>query len=133
MEARARAETADNRRYRWLGNRPRWQVRQLMARCRLMVLTSEMEGGANVISEAIVASLPVISTRISGSIGLLGDDHPGYFEIGDTEGLASLMSHCETSPDFLRQLEERSRTLAPLFDPAREKDAWRDLLRELFL
>ncbi len=133
MEALARAETAENRRYKWLGDRPRWQVRRLMAKSRLMVLSSEMEGGANVVSEALVAHLAVVSTRIAGSIGMLGADHAGYFEIGDTEGLAALMSRCETDPAFLRRLEERSRELALLYEPAREEAAWKDLLAEIGL
>ena len=133
MEALARSETAANPRYRWLGDRPRWQVRRLMAKSRLMVLSSKMEGGANVVSEAIVAHLAVVSTEISGSIGMLGRDYPGYFEVGDTEGLAALLVRCETSPAFLKTLEDRSRELAPLYDPAREQQAWADLLEELGL
>ncbi len=133
MAALARSETVENPRYRWLGDRPRWQVRRLMAKSRLMVLSSKMEGGANVVSEAIVAHLPVLSTEIAGSIGMLGEDHAGYFEIGDTEGLAAMLTRCETNPAFLRRLEERSRELAPLYDPAREQTAWADLLKELGL
>ncbi len=131
MAALARSETAENPRYKWLGDRPRWQVRRLMASSRLMVLSSKMEGGANVVSEAIVAHLPVVSTRISGSIGMLGEDHAGYFEVGDTEGLAALLHRCETEPEFLQRLEARSRELAPLYDPAREVEAWAELLAEL--
>ncbi len=131
MAALARLEMEENPRYKWLGDRPRWQVRQLMAKSRLMVLSSKMEGGANVVSEAIVAHLPVVSTRISGSIGMLGEDHAGYFEIGDTKGLAALLARCETDPDFLRGLEVRSRELAPLYDPDREVEAWAELVGEL--
>ncbi len=133
MAAQAREEMARNPRYKWLGDRPRWQVRQLMAKSRLMVLSSEMEGGANVVSEAIVAHLPVISTEIAGSIGMLGEDHEGYFRVGDTEGLADLLMKCETDSAFLGRLEERSRELAPLYDPAREVEAWAELLGELGL
>ncbi len=133
MEALARDEMARNRRYKWLGDRPRWQVRRLMAKSRLMVLSSKMEGGANVVSEAIVAHLPMVSTEISGSIGMLGEDYAGYFEVGDTEGLAALLMRCETDQAFLRRLEERSRVLAPLYEPAREEEAWADLLGELGL
>jgi hypothetical protein len=35
-----------------------------------------MEGGANVISEAIVDGIPVIASRIDGSVGLLGAEYP---------------------------------------------------------
>ncbi len=133
MTALARDEMVRNPRYKWLGDRPRWQVRQLMAKSRLMVLSSEMEGGANVVSEAIVAHLPVISTEIAGSIGMLGEDHEGYFQVGDTEALATLLTRCETDSAFLGRLEARSRQLAPLYDPARELEAWAELLGELGL
>ena len=51
-----------------------------------------MEGGANVISESLVARVPVIASEIAGSIGLLGRrDYPGYFPVRDTAALAALL------------------------------------------
>ena len=131
MERRAVAEAARNPRYRWLGELPRWKALRLLARSRLLVLTSKMEGGANVVSEAIVAGVPVISSRISGSIGMLGDDYPGYFEVGDTKDLAALLHRAESNPTFLRDLRERVCRLAPLYRPAKESDAWQAILHEL--
>ena len=91
-----------------------------------------MEGGANALGEAIVAGLPVLASRIAGSVGILGDDYPGYFEVGDTRELAHLMLRCETAPRFLADLAKRCRSLAELFDPALEQAAWRELVEELF-
>src|SRR6516165_5156836 len=68
---RAHAEMRGNPRYRWRGDRPRAQVRRLLARVRAMVLSSRSEGGANVISEAAVARVPILASRIEGSVGLL--------------------------------------------------------------
>ena len=84
MAEQARAEVAVNPRYRWLGEVARGQALRLLGRCRLLVLTSELEGGANVVSEALAASVPVLSSHIAGSVGLLGADYPGYFPVGDT-------------------------------------------------
>src|SRR5262249_53992032 len=50
MAARARREAAENPRYRFLGGRPRLESRRLVAGCQALVLSSRMEGGANVIS-----------------------------------------------------------------------------------
>ena len=50
-----------------------------------------MEGGANVVSEAIAVGVPVVGVAHPGSVGLLGEDYPGYFPVGDTEGLAALL------------------------------------------
>jgi putative glycosyltransferase (TIGR04348 family) len=95
---RARAEMAANPRYVWRGDVSGAAVRKLMARARLMVLSSIMEGGANVISEALVADLPVLASEIAGSIGLLGRDHPGYYPTGDTAALARLLTRAENDP-----------------------------------
>jgi len=131
MEKEARAEAASNPRYRWLGEHPRWKTLRILSRCRLLVLSSKMEGGANVVSEATVCSVPTISSRIAGSIGLLGPDYPGYFPTGDTKALAALLKRAETDPDFYRSLKTWCGRLKPLFDPARERKSWKELLREV--
>lgn len=130
MERRARSEVASNPRYRWLGELPRWQARRRLARSRLLVLTSKMEGGANVVSEALADGVPVVSSRISGSVGMLGEDYPGYFPVGDTRALAELMRRAEQEPRFLRTLTTWCRKRAEITAPARERESWRQLLTE---
>jgi glycosyltransferase involved in cell wall biosynthesis len=131
MEHQARAEQAGNPRYRWLGELPRRRALRTLARCRLLALTSVSEGGANAISEAVTASVPVLSSRIPGSVGLLGADYPGYFPVGDTAALAGLLHRAETDELFRGELGRRCDALRPLFDPARERRSWEELLREL--
>lgn len=127
----AQEEMRRNPRYRWLGEMPGWKARRLIARSRCLALTSKMEGGANVISEALAASTPILSSRIPGSIGLLGEDYPGYFEVGDTAGLTKLMQRAESDPQFYAALKERCVRLKSLVDPTLELESWRALLREL--
>lgn len=127
----AAREQRSNPRYRWVGALSRPRARQLIASSRLMVLSSLLEGGANVISEAAVDHVPVLASRIPGSIGLLGAGYPGYFPVGDTQALARLLERAETDPGFYRDLKARCARLAPLFRPARERAAWRALLEEL--
>jgi putative glycosyltransferase (TIGR04348 family) len=129
--AAAKAEMANNPRYVWRGDRPRADVRRLLGRARAMVLSSRSEGGANVISEAVAASLPVLATRIDGSVGLLGRDYPGYFPVGDTEALARLLTRIETNSAFLKRINRAIARRAYLFRPAREKAQWRALLEEI--
>ncbi len=124
----ARKETETNPRYRWLGPLPFDRARELLASSRLLVLSSRDEGGANVISEAIVAEVPVLSTDIPGSRGLLGDDYPGYYSVGDDKGLANLLLRAESEPAFLAELEEHCARLSPCFTPEGERAAWRGLL-----
>jgi putative glycosyltransferase (TIGR04348 family) len=129
--AAARHEQAGNPRYRWLGPLPRWRALRLLARARALVLTSRLEGGANVVSEALACKVPVLSSRIPGSIGILGAAYPGYFEAGDTRGLADLFARAENGRAFLADLRARCSSLASLVSPARERESWRQLLREL--
>lgn len=128
---RAEQEERENARYRWLGDLPQDEAQRLLARSRLLVLTSQLEGGANVISEALAIGVPVVSSRISGSVGILGDDYPGYFTTGDTAELARLLRKLETDPGAYRKLEARCEALRPLVDPNRERAAWSTLLQRL--
>ncbi|MFQ5720554.1 MAG: selenoneine biosynthesis selenosugar synthase SenB [Acidobacteriota bacterium] len=130
MARRARAESARNPRYLWLGDLPRWQALARLRRCRLAVNSSRAEGGANAVSEAIANGVPVVASRIPGNVGLLGAGHPGYFPAGDTQRLAALLRRAETSPDFLRRLQAVGEQRRALFDPARERREWRRLLAE---
>lgn len=131
MAQQARAEAVRNPRYRWLGELPRWKALRVLARSHLLVLTSIMEGGANVISEAIAASVPVLSSRIPGSVGLLGPGYAGYFPVGDTEALAALLHRAETDAQFYEKLKTWCRRLRPLVAPGGERQAWRKLIGEL--
>jgi glycosyltransferase involved in cell wall biosynthesis len=131
MEQQACDEMAGNPRYRWLGELPRWKALRVLARCRLLSLTSVMEGGANVVTEAITCGVPVVSSRIPGSIGLLGAEYPGYFPTGDTQALAALLHQAETDAAFYGDLKARCERLRWLADPAEERRRWAALLDEL--
>jgi putative glycosyltransferase (TIGR04348 family) len=134
LGAAAAAESATNPHYDWLGPRPREEALDLLARSRLLVLTSRHEGGANVISEALAARLPIVCSAIPGSTGLLGEDYPGYFPAGDSSALARALYDAEQdSGGYYRALRDHCATLAGLVDPERERRAWASLLTELAL
>lgn len=130
MARRAQQEAEVNPRYRWVGDVPRREAKRILARSRLLVLSSKMEGGANVVSEALACKVPILSSRIAGSVGLLGEDYPGYFSVGDTQGLANLLIRAETDESFYKLLNEHCAKRAYLVDPARERRAWQELLSE---
>ncbi len=131
MERRALEEMARNNRYQWRGEVPNWKARRLLARSRLLVLSSKMEGGANVVSEAIAASVPILASKISGSIGLLGKDYPGYFDVGTTRQLADLMKRCEHDGDFYGELHSQVKQLTPNFTPRCEQESLRQLVADV--
>ena len=128
LACQARDEMAANDRYRWLGDLPRWKAQRLLARSRLLLVTSIAEGGANVISEALACSVPVVSSRIPGSVGLLGEGYPGYFTVGEEKELADILGQAERDPAFYKELCAACADLRPLFEPAREQATWKAIL-----
>jgi glycosyltransferase involved in cell wall biosynthesis len=82
-----------------------------------------MEGGAQVVIEAITAHTAVIASRIDGNMGLLGRDYPGLFKVGDAAGAARLVERAITEPAFMRRLVRACEGRAPRFAPAREAAA----------
>ena len=131
MAEGARREMATNPRYEWLGDLPHEDTLAVMARCRLVALTSLSEGGPAVISEAVVAGVPVLATRVAGCVGMLGDDYPGLFPPADTAALAALLGRAERDPVFYADLAAACSGRRPLFEPAAELDSWRRLVAEL--
>ncbi len=127
-QRRAQDEMKRNPRYHWYGEVPHWRVRRVYGQSRLMVLSSVMEGGANVISEACVSGLPVIASRIDGSIGLLGNDYPGYYPVQDTDALRRRLLQAEHEPDYLTRLRQHCRARAVDFTPQREQQALQRLV-----
>jgi putative glycosyltransferase (TIGR04348 family) len=131
MAERARHEAVANPRYQWLGDLPHDDALAIMARCRLVALTSLSEGGPAVIPEAIVAGVPLVASRVAGCIGMLGDDYPGLFPPGDTSALAQLFGRAEQDPAFYESLQLACERLWPRFRPEAEAAAWQSLLAEL--
>ncbi len=127
----AEAEQQRNPRYVWRGDLPHEQALRLLAGSHLLALTSVLEGGANAVSEAIAAGVPVLSSFIPGSTGILGADYPGYFPVGDTHALCLLMQHAEMNSAFYSELGRRINDLKPLVDPSRERESWKALLDEM--
>ena len=131
MERRARAEMRTNPRYVWYGALSRQRTLSLLAGSKVCVLSSLMEGGANVLSEAIVVGTPVLASRIPGNVGILGKNYPGLFRARDTKRLTQLMLRAETDREFMDHLRRHVHELAALFGPGRERTAWSSLLAGL--
>jgi putative glycosyltransferase (TIGR04348 family) len=117
----ARAAQRTTAGYRWLGNLPRAEARQHIKRAHVLVNSSLMEGGAQVIVEAVQAGTAVLASAVSGNIGMLGADYEGYFPAGDDAALAALLQRCATEAAFLARLEQQCRERAHLFAPEAEK------------
>lgn len=130
MSAEARAWMAREPRYRWLGEVPAWRALRLLARSRLMVLSSRMEGGANVVSEALALRVPVVASRISGNVGMLGSRYAGYYPVADERALARLLERAERDENYYDALRRACAARAFLVAPRREKAALGKLVTE---
>lgn len=131
LGALAEATQAAQPRYRWLGNLSHGATRQRLKRSHLMVIASRMEGGANVIIEAITSGVPVLASAISGNRGMLGPDYAGYFAPGDAAALAGLIERSVSEPAFYALLQAQCAALAPRFAPAAEQAALLQLVDNL--
>ena len=118
-------------RIQWLGPLPNTSTRREIRRAQILIIPSIMEGGANVIIEAVTSGTPVLASRINGSLGMLGDDYEGYFSVGDSQGLAVLLERCNSDPSFLDRLNHQCCARAKLFDPALEDSAVLALVKNL--
>src|SRR5699024_6561168 len=99
-----REQSHDNHHYQWVGELRRAAALRLLAGSALALSTSKHEGGANALSEALAAGVPVLATRIPGTIGLLGEDYPGLLTPGDAAGLADLLQRAEHDRDWYARL-----------------------------
>ena len=131
MELAAKAYSETLERYQWIGELSHMETLKALSQSRLMVISSRMEGGAHVVSEAIALGVPVIASDIPGNRGLLGDDYLGYYPVGDEAELASLLYRAETMPDFYSALKEQIDTRKDLVSPTREIQSIQELMSEL--
>lgn len=116
----ARLMGADPR-YRWLGGMPHARALGWLARSHLLVVSSRMEGGANVICEAARIGVPVVASRIPGNVGMLGRGYPGYYPLADERALAGLIARAVSEPRFYARLAARTWDRRHRFAPAAER------------
>jgi putative glycosyltransferase (TIGR04348 family) len=130
MAQTARLAESKLPRYHWLGELTHEAVMEHFARADLLVVSSVMEGGANVICEALAAGVPVLASAVSGNIGMLGDDYPGYYPLEDERKLAQLISLAENDAEFYAELVRECRSRRALMTPQREASSVRQLVGE---
>jgi putative glycosyltransferase (TIGR04348 family) len=119
----ARQAMRRDARYRWLGGVPHEKALQWLASSHAMVISSRMEGGANVVCEALRIGVPVLASRIPGNIGLLGAGYAAYFPVEDEGALAGLISRAASDARFYRELKKQVAALRPMVAPQAEAKA----------
>ena len=119
LEKELKPKTSDPR-YRWLGSVPHGRALKWLASSHAMVISSRMEGGANVVCEALRIGVPVLASRIPGNVGLLGEGYAGYFPVGDERALARLI---EKDQSFYEKLKRQIAPLRAMVSPGSEARA----------
>lgn len=117
-------------RYRWLGGRTHRQALGWIARSHALVVSSAMEGGANVICEAARIGTPVLASRMSGNIGMLGRSYPGYFPLFNDRALARLLAKAFLEKTFYSGLKRALAGRRHRFAPSAERAALTRAVRE---
>ena len=128
MKKQAQSLAKKQARYQWLGECSHARTLQWLARSNLMVISSIMEGGAHVVSEAIAIGVPVIASDIPGNRGLLGNNYPAYFPAGDALALSKLLTKAEFEPAFYQKLNRAIAARQKITEPALEQGSIQKLI-----
>lgn len=131
MQKQAIKHTKQHTRYQWLGELSHAKTLQTLSKSHLMVISSFMEGGAHVVSEAIAIGIPVIASDIPGNRGLLGENYPGYFPAGDASALAALLQRAEAEPVFYQSLERHIQRRKKYIQPEFEMRSIQSLIKPI--
>jgi len=131
MKTEAEAWMAREPRYRWLGSVPHTRALRWIARSHLVVVSSVMEGGANVIAEAARIGTPVLASKVSGNVGMLGKRYPGLYPLFDEGRLSHLIRKARQHAHFYSELKVAVRQRRALFAPAEERRSLLGALKDL--
>ncbi|HWH47867.1 MAG TPA: selenoneine biosynthesis selenosugar synthase SenB [Burkholderiales bacterium] len=123
LAKQARQAMRGDKRYRWLGEVAHERTLRWLASSHAMIISSRMEGGANVVCEALRIGVPVLASRISGNVGLLGRDYAGYFPVEDESALAGLMARATSDRRFYENLKTQVKPLRAKVAPQTEAKA----------
>ena len=123
LAKQARQAMRGDKRYRWLGEVAHERTLRWLASSHAMIISSRMEGGANVVCEALRIGVPVLASRISGNVGLLGRDYAGYFPVEDEGALAGLMARAASDRRFYEKLKTQVKRLRAKVAPEAEAKA----------
>ncbi|MBU3635326.1 TIGR04348 family glycosyltransferase [Polynucleobacter sp. es-GGE-1] len=118
-------------RYQWLGQLSHSKTLQWLSRSHVMIISSVMEGGAHVVSEAIAIGIPVIASDIPGNRGLLGNYYPAYYPVGDQVALSKLLTKAETNSVFYQKLCKAIARRQKITKPELEQESIQKLIKSL--
>jgi putative glycosyltransferase (TIGR04348 family) len=131
LAAIAKKLSVQNKHYHWSGAMAHGLTRAAIKHAHVLIHPSIMEGGANVIVEALTSGTPVIASKMSGNVGMLGQNYEGYFPVGDEIALVALLKRCADDPNFMSRLSNACQARAKLFLPGTERDSLRNIVNQI--
>lgn len=119
---------------RWLGRKTAMETAQHMAKAWCLVLPTRADTSPNVVKEARVIGLPVITTRNGGQASYVQDGEDGHFvECGDIKGLVQKLKIVLGSLATTEKLgREGQKRYQELFTPDQTADRFQSLYRKVF-
>lgn len=97
-------------RVRLLGVRPGDELATLYRGARAFVLSSDEEGLAIVVLEAMASGLPVVSTSCGGPDALVAEGVTGHLTpVGDAQALAAALERLLANPELAAEMGRRAR------------------------
>lgn len=116
---------------RWLGRKTAAETAQYMSKAWCLVLPTRADTSPNVVKEARVIGLPVITTRHGGQASYVRDDEDGYFvECEDVNGLVGKLELVLGSISKAKEMGNRGKkTFRELFIAKRTGDGFMKMYR----
>ena len=116
---------------RWLGRKTAEETAQCVRKAWCLVLPTRADTSPNVVKEARVVGLPVITTRHGGQASYVRDGEDGYFvECGDVNGLVGKMETVLGSFSKAKEMGDHGKkTFRELFIAKRTGDGFMKMYR----
>ncbi len=88
----------------------------LMRASRAVLLVSAQEGLPRSVMESLCLEVPVIGTRVRGTMDLLDQEHGILVELGDVDGIARALDWAAAHPDRCQEMGRRGRRAMRSYD-----------------
>ncbi|MBQ0036866.1 MAG: glycosyltransferase [Firmicutes bacterium] len=110
----------------------RKNILELIKTSKLFVMSSNYEGMANALAEAMCIGLPVISTKISAASDLIEDDKNGILVcIGNEEQLVNAMLKIINNNDYGKMLAENATKIYEKLSADVITDKWIEIIESI--
>ena len=121
--------------FAWTGGLSYRATRNRIRNAHLLIHPSSLEGGAHAILEAVNSGTPVLASKVSGNVGMLGRNYLGYFKHADVKQLKQLVGECQQSygsaTGLYNELLEQLSVRQELFKPTHEKKVLLQFVKNL--